>query len=546
MSIRFTPLWKPGTSVRERELERSAQRSHAARVANANRRKKVQLRLAGYDEPSTPVLGKCNEPSFGASHEAPPNDEDIDSERPHQNSEGSSSSQPSVTPPTPQPTTILKRGNSDPFNSFVIDITPTFNRIITFARDSYFPSVTVPKWLRSKASSLPDPHAFAFGLSSTDSALAHVSTYGACLLRILPRSSRRSQVEDTCLQVRTQALERLRALITQQSKNTPPPFSLFQQVLYLFQGAMEARDFDAAKVHGRMLRHLLLSLPYNPTTTFLFVNTMHTMLEVATHTFQPSIVDFDQWHADQMKTYWTYAESLLPPYELEDVHPCISSPLLKDSLLTLRKWLARGDALLSDTPAPTGPQRDLISLWSHTRPVSDCLDLLKHFLTLSNVPSFASPSRSYEAGTTLEAALTLTLFCNIRKYVHNSYLDDTDNDLRDATHVLAPRLREVIEALLASTTHEEQENHAEALFWVYFTGAFFEQGKCIYQQLLLKRGVTEEERWWFTSRLAKQAKLLKLEDWEKAKRLLERFAHRDILEPNPESWWQGIFGTLTS
>ena len=84
-------------------------------------------------------------------------------------------------------------------------------------------------------------------------------------------------------------------LITQHPKNAPPPMSVVQQIVYLCQGEVEARDFKTAKVHALMLRPLLIALPYDITTVFLFLTTIHTMLDIATHTFHPSIIDFEHW-----------------------------------------------------------------------------------------------------------------------------------------------------------------------------------------------------------------------------------------------------------
>ena len=243
---------------------------------------------------------------------------------------------------------------------------------------------------------------------------------------------------------------------------------------------------------------------------------------------------------DQWKSIWSYAESLLPPHELENPHLCIFNPLLQNSLLRLRKWLIWADSLRSNGPVPDKSQNDLTHLWAYSRAVKDCTDLLKHFIYLPNMPPPACLTRNHEAKMTLEAAMTLTLFCTIRKYVHFAPLGDTDIELRDASYMIAPKLHDVIEAALICMTHEERERYAEALFWMYFTGALFEQGPCIYQQQMLEQCFVEE-KWWFSRRLGQQAKLSELKEWKQARRLLERFAYSDILEPHPEGWWDGLF-----
>lgn len=143
-----------------------------------------------------------------------------------------------------------------------------------------------------------------------------------------------------------------------------------------------------------------------------------------------------------------------------------------------------------------------------------------------------------------EAMLTLTTFCAIRHHAHSPYLDDTDIDLRDASYILAPKYQETLENLESSISEQESEKLSEVLLWVCFIGAIFEQRRSLYHLQMLEEKKDGEVRWWFTRKLAAQARLLKVTKWEDAKTTLERFAYGDdILEPNPRNWWDGIFGT---
>lgn len=465
----------------------------------------------------------------------------------------------------------LKQGNSDPFNSYPIEVNPHINHMIAFARASYFPSLSVVPWLRKEArkdAQGRDPlRFFELGRASPETTVAHITTYGACLLRLLPDGAYRHAFEKTWLELRSQALQtaRARSALTLHTKDSTPALFLVRQVLYLFQGDIEARLFSTAKIHVKMLRHLLVHLAPNQTAIFLFLTAMHSTLETACFTLQPAVMTFDNWHPEMWQSLWSNAEALLSPVStghIESLPPVFTSPFLRDILLRFRKYLTIPIMNFSTATAPERAQNDLISLWAATRLVDDAAKLLNYFVALTNphaqYPALLGATHipPTKGDASLQAGLTLTLFCTIRQYVHTAPLDDTDIDVRDASYVLAPKLQEIIQALLASPSFSREENeernwrYDEMLFWMYFTGAVFEHGGTIHRRQLLARmregkgdGDTDGkgEMWWFSHRLARQATRLKVTGWEKARRILAEFAYGDsLLVPDPSEWFEWL------
>lgn len=438
-----------------------------------------------------------------------------------------------------------------------MDVNPHINRMIAFARESYYPSLSVAPWQREQPRSIEDGlRFFNLGRSSADSTVAHLTSYGAALTRILPVASKR-HFEKAWLQVRSQALHTLRQSLPHHQKTGPLAVPLIQQCLYLFQGDVEARFFHTARLHATTLRHLFQPLPPGPTTIFLFLTAMHSTLETAIFPLEPPIMTFDDWNPEMWHSIWSNAEdmlSALSPSSVDWPHPSITSSYLREVLTRLRLYLNVPSLhLTSDTPESKA-KSDLVALWSATRLVDDAAKLLAYFLELtspSRISSLAATPESHSTATDMsttdvqqEAMLTLTTFCAIRHHAHSPYLDDTDIDLRDASYILAPKYQETLENLESSISEQESEKLSEVLLWVYFIGAIFEQRRSLYHLQMLEERKDGEVRWWFTRKLAARARLLKLTKWEDAKTMLERFAYGDdILEPNPSNWWKGIYGT---
>ena len=454
------------------------------------------------------------------------------------------------------PINLIFRGNSDPFDAYPIRVSPLLNRIISFARDSSCKTLAVSPWHPKRAGN-PE-HAMSFfslGLSTSRSTVAHLTIYGAALVRILPACSRRA-LEKEWLQVRAEALQNLRSSLAQYNRLSSSAIPLVQQCLYLFQGDTEARLFDTAKLHATTLPHLFRLLTPDPTAIFLFVTAMHSNMEAAVFRSEPLVMTFDDWYPDMWHTIWLKAEAMLTglcPQPGAKLHKGITSPYFREVLLRFRLYLAVPGIEISTTAPHRKAQEDLILLWIATKLVDDAARIWMHFLDMDRPRSSSflatTPKKSRTemdvglSDSPWDAILALTTFCTIRFHAHSPSLDGTNINLRDASYILAPKFKDTLEALEANLTQESRTDNAEILLWIYFTGAIFEQKKSIYiLQMLEQTTKNTGTTWYFTRKLADQARRLELARWDDARRVLETFAYGDYhLQPNPKHWWDGIF-----
>ena len=451
-----TPLsfwsWTPTASLRDKELALSARRSHNARVNHARRKKELEkqnnTKAYLHNTESTDLTTRL-------------------SARP-----------------------ALLEGNSDPFDSFPMHVSPHVTRMVHFARDSYYPSMTLKPWrrLRRHRKQQEGRLSFEIGSSSADCTIAHIASYGAALVRILPVDARH-ELEKTWLEVRSLALRRLRESLAMHGSADPFSVIIMQQCLYLYKCDVEARLFSSARIHGAMLRQLLKSTPANPTTISLFLSVMGNVLQFVCFQLEAPVMTYNDWHPHMWRTFWTKAENILATrsqHLTARLHDCINSPYVREVLSRFRIYLATPSFGPNPSTQEDTAQLSMISLWPVTRIVDDTVKLFAHFQTITARYKDQLRNKHLPPTNLWEALTTLSTLCTIRHYLNSPRLDNSNISLRDASSTLAPLLRRTLVDYLRSTPEHELEQHAEVLFWVYFTGALYEQRSNDYRQQILK------------------------------------------------------------
>lgn len=196
---------------------------------------------------------------------------------------------------------LLFHGDSDPFNANATSVNLHINRMIDFARSSYYPSLSVALWLRKQPRNAEDGlRFFELGLKTPGSTVAHVTSYGAALIRLLPTTDKQ-RLRNAWLEVRAQALQTLRQALTIRDHPSTFAIPLLQPCLYLFQGEVENRTFESAIFHAKTLHYLFPSQLPSPSNIFLYLPTMHSTLEAALFPLQRPIMTFDNWQPDNVE-----------------------------------------------------------------------------------------------------------------------------------------------------------------------------------------------------------------------------------------------------
>ena len=559
-TIHFLQSWTPRASIRQQELTRSAQRAHAARQAHLRRREAHQGRQRTGLVLSISSL--CKTMLMQAVRKCLSTARIPQDDVTNRQVAGKSLStelepcrETAIVRPY-LPMTCLAKGNSDPFDCHVFGITPSVNRMFTFARDVYFQTLAVAPLLRRILQGEAD-HAryFSFGQGNADTTAAQVVCYSACLSRFLPNAR---DFETEWLPLRIQALRRLRALLSQRTEHSEPAPVLVRQICYLLQADVEARQLDTATSHAMVLKQLFQFMLPNRVTIPLYFGAIHIGLLLATLRFEPTIINLEDWHPTMWQMSWSQVESVVEGLEgpsglfptEKELHPIIESHFLRGYFCRFRHYqsIVRLDVVDTLDARSKGV---LLAQWAHTRLTDDAAKLLNRYIVLTTAPASShcegrlvdtDSLRKLSVSTLIDATLTLSILCTLWVHFLVARIPETGIDIRDISDVLAPKLRETLMALSAHSTSPQlaDTGYQEMLFWMLFAGAIFEQSPTIYrrQRLEMEKETskaqtnTKHHVWWFSSQLAGQARRLGLTRWQNAKNLLERFAYDDLLDPN--------------
>lgn len=434
--------------------------------------------------------------------------------------------------------TPTSRGNCDPFDIYPVKITPEVSRIIAYSRACYKSSTT--------AFSIADYYCRAFDSSfaSPETIPCVISSYAYCLARLLSTASG-SELEQTCLTTRGQALKILRKSITQHRKGTPF-LSLLQQVSCLYALYIDAEDFEAARIHLPVLCWLADKLPVSLLVGTVLFTALHCTYEVALFTSQPVDLEHINWFTRKfaaigMTDVWRPELS----HCRHNLHRSVESSSVKQAFIHVREL----HYMVSLIPPLSVTGNAASELWYSYQIMRRAVLLLNHYLGQKAdwscyMDNQAGHARAAAHNRALEALLSLTLLCSLRQSLSCSMIPDTKNDVCDASQILAHELIRALDifhhARKFATSSSGGRLEDEIVFWALFTGAWFEHNQTVYaRQVQSSNG--NATKGWFSKRLVKQICVLSIDDWAAAGVLLERFFLVDVeYSQSSRTWFEKI------
>lgn len=441
-------------------------------------------------------------------------------------------------------------GSSDPFQSFPIKITPEINQVIALARDVLVPSLFIPSFARRLSFGVSKSISFdraqfsiagasvsldllQFKKANEGVAAAWLSGHMALLASLgfrLPEHD----ISIMELQLRTRSLELLREELAVDTEAHPFDLLLaIQHIMLLFQADCKRRDTNSASIHGPVLLDLMDKVTDNTQILHLLILLMFGNADLAATTLSRPVITLRLSMMERLSEFWASASSLVKINDIDykDVHPSIENPTLREVSIRLRALLS-----ITKTPLPvidaSEKARGLaVYCWAATQTFNDMCDLLNLYHDLmEDALEPATPGRRLT-----EACIALSLLQALRKSIHEADVDG--RDLRDASHVILPKLQEILQQALEAVTSDEQSHYADVYFWMFFVGAQNEQ-RHVHEGSRQVNISGDSSSTWFTGMLLDQAQLLEVETWNEARRILEHFVLDQNLTPDGDSWFE--------
>ncbi|KAJ9605981.1 hypothetical protein H2200_009830 [Cladophialophora chaetospira] len=247
------------------------------------------------------------------------------------------------------PSTILRRGQSDPFNTLAVEVTPEVNEIVSFFRDTMILAFYETRWETSKAA-IVSMHwqSIVQALHDRGSALGWLGRNG----QILSIVSKNKRVQLAALKYTTESTAILRVRLeqaTELSETDQWHISMLWGTEILF------RNLDAALYHGRMIKRMVEKQAEKSTLNLIaFRYILYYDTHLCTMLMVRSVFDYFKWVPDKYKVLEPVATSFMKlPTEGEDdaannLDPSIQSeillPLFKQRRRHMREyafWLER-------------------------------------------------------------------------------------------------------------------------------------------------------------------------------------------------------------
>ena len=243
------------------------------------------------------------------------------------------------------------------------------------------------------------------------------------------------------------------------------------------------------------------------------------------------MLDYGTWLPTRMQQSWKYAEAKLPvtPSNCWDVHPSVADALVRSSLVRLKRCMVYQKSSAMINSEEEKAYGDIVYSWMRSRGLCDIGTLLNHaFDILESQSAKITLGERY-----INAALTVTVLCCIRKFGGEARFNGVD--IRDASHVIFPKLLDTLQKVIEHATKEEKDRFGEAILWMWFTGAHFSFQYTKYLEATNPEGLAGCA--WDYQQLALQAHGTGLTRWTNAAPVLNQFVWSEVMEPRPEEWY---------
>jgi hypothetical protein len=374
----------------------------------------------------------------------------------------------------PTTTSVLHRGNSDPFMSTTIPVTAAVHECLVFTRDCFLPSLHGKEIELARTTVYMD----AFWQDAVDS-LQNKCTGYAYLARstaIIQSINFSPDIERLNLFFKTQAISALRKEMARTRSNRDR-LTVCWAIFSLFSAEIAAHNFPAARVHGRFLRQILQPDDGRmiETDSRLQQAVMYQDIQRASVSLTRSSFDLSRWLTEFLPASWLEETNLNVTLPHMTVDNSVSDEILRNILIESKEWLTilglllAQPLLLNPLNISNGSTRLLIL-------EGKLIDLYLAMLDAIQSTSYMERTlQLYHTAAGALAALTwLRRMGNHENMGIGSRLSLTGSNVYNA----GPIIIEKMEILLRASEGDAQMSSSDAWrmrLWCFYVGAVVEQ-----------------------------------------------------------------------
>lgn len=450
-----------------------------------------------------------------------------------------------ATPPLPiNPVTILQKGNSDPFSSKAIPITPETSELLMFHKSNVLPlivacreaygvsaSATKENW----HDSFPEMHdeCTAYGL------LARTAV-------VMSRSAAPgSRVAVQTFEYKRKTSQLLRARLTK-GKSPLVVSQVYPIIVSMLIGAVFEDALDEAAIHIKMLKQLL----YAESSRVDQKVDLAILLAVSCFDFHRAskalarpIFDFGGWLSDQFRPGWQQALQELPALSGQaemGLEKNIHDETLRGLFITFRQVIDIRNMVMADPSISNVVTQMSVARWMlvcQGQLIDQYLDAME--VLDQDAQSDAQPiaSSDHKWDNYTKAYLSLAGLWWTRRLGSMENAPTTPFNAIFNTNIIPALRKALIRSDLDSDGLDAVINSRMRL-WALYVGAFAEQHLGRVSKMRTP-DLTSQDRW-FTNELFLQAKRMNLLVWSDLRQVLRGFLYSDSLEPHGSTWFTGL------
>ncbi|KIW69987.1 hypothetical protein PV04_02299 [Phialophora macrospora] len=431
------------------------------------------------------------------------------------------------------PDSVLREGNSDPFDAYAVKIDPAANELLAFYRDTVLPALyhtTKHKWItissaRRDWQDCIHGWAGSNGLGDEGAGTAFIATCATVAAMV----SRNPTIQDQANRYRSKSAAILRDRLAAGPGD-------HRQIYWHINLILGAETYSGNRVgtaaHLTMLRQFFERQKDRLDPDLLLYVVFHDIHISSMFLCRP-VFDMDRWLPARFQPLIDAAKPHLP--DLSEVRgrfldPSIDNPRLRTLFIERRESLAVWLA-----------QRGSDDESEHSSALLGWLQVRVYLHQGRLVNFFLHAEAQYKGGLPPELMnslacqgyLSLATLLYIRSISFNAEVHGMR--LFDATKTILVNMQE----MLVCSERPEFPNYGKyenARLWALYVGASAE----------LFMGMRPERRGWFTVHLAKKAVQLGLEGgnaWDKVTSVLKGFLYNDLMHPDGEKWFKKVLET---
>lgn len=239
---------------------------------------------------------------------------------------------------------LVLLGQSDPFHSNGIRITPQMNIIMSFMRDAFYPALYFNYWSRSCSADAPKVFTITRPgsiISSTaasrdwDKLVWSLHDEGLGLASLAACSAMAPQLRQAtsliALEMQMKSVRLLRERLQREGETFRKSKVAILQIFWLFEAEALRGNQDAAQVHGKALRDVAVdSFETGVIDLQMLLEILWADTDLAARYMRRTIFSMD-WVVKHLSNIWAYIKMKVPlpkqPTHL-DVHPTVTDEIL--------------------------------------------------------------------------------------------------------------------------------------------------------------------------------------------------------------------------